>query len=91
MIREYEVDVVRGPAHHEDHCGEGKHLDDLLLVVPALGEGRLGHQQPQGGLVATPQVSPHLWTGRSFWSRSLKLTLSTCRPFIALGGTNQLF
>ena len=44
--------MVRGPADHEDHCGEGEHLDDLLLVVPALGERRLGHQQAQGRLAA---------------------------------------
>ena len=55
-----EVDVIRSPAHHEYHDHHSEHLDDLLLVVPALGEGRLGHQQPEGGLVATPQVSPHL-------------------------------
>ena len=50
MVREDEVDVVRGPAHHEDHCGEGEHLDDLLLVVPALGEGCLGRQHAEDGL-----------------------------------------
>ena len=46
MVREDEVDVVRGPADHEDDCGEGEHLDDLLLVVPALGQGGLGHLEP---------------------------------------------
>ena len=50
VVREYEVDVVRGPAHHEDHRGEGKHLDDLLLVVPPLGEGCLGRQHAEDGL-----------------------------------------
>ena len=44
VVGEDEVDVVGGPAHHEDHCGEGEHLDDLLLVAPALGEGGLGHE-----------------------------------------------
>ena len=60
MVREYEVDVVRGPAHHEDHCGEGEHLDDLLLVVPAFGQGRLGHEEAQGGLAGCPEVAAHL-------------------------------
>ena len=60
MVGEDEVDVVGGPAHHEDHCGEGEHLDDLLLVAPALGEGGLGHEQAEGGLVAGPEVAAHL-------------------------------
>ena len=60
MVREEEVDVVRRPAHHEDHRGEGEHLDDLLLVVPALGKGCLGHQEVQGGLGAGPEVAAHL-------------------------------
>ena len=60
MVREDEVDVVRGPAHHEDHRGEGEHLDDLLLVVPALGEGCLGHQEAEGRLAACPEVATHL-------------------------------
>ena len=60
MVREKEVDVVGGPANHEDHCGEREHLDDLLLVVPALGEGCLGHPEVQGGLGARPEVAAHL-------------------------------
>ena len=75
MVREDEVDVVGSPADHEDDCGEGKHLDDLLLVVPALGQGRLGHLEPvlctcvlsmcthqeaQGGLAVCPEVAAHL-------------------------------
>ena len=55
-----EVDVIRGPAHHEDHHHEGEHLDNLLLVIPALGEGGLWDQQPQGGLVSVPEMSAHL-------------------------------
>ena len=61
-----EVDMIRGPADNEDDDDEGEHLDDLLFVVPALGEGGLGHQQPQRGLVSTPEVSPHLEIDR-FW------------------------
>ena len=61
-----EVDMIRGPAHDEDDDDESEHLDDLLLVVPALGEGGLGHQQPQGALVSAPEVSPHLEIHR-FW------------------------
>lgn len=38
-----EVDMIGGPTHHEDHHHEGEHLDNLLLVVLCLGEGRLGN------------------------------------------------
>ena len=65
MVGVYEVDMVGCPAHHEDHDHNCEHLHDLLLVVPALGEGSLGHQQPQGGLVPTPQVASHLQGGQS--------------------------
>ena len=65
MVREDEVDVVRGPADHEDDCGEGEHLDDLLLVVPALGQGRLGHEEAQGGLAGCPEVAAHLGVAHS--------------------------
>ena len=60
MVREDEVDVVRRPADHEDHRGEGEHLDNLLLVIPALGEGRLGHQEAERGLAPGPEVTAHL-------------------------------
>ena len=42
-----EVDVIGGPAHHEDHHDAGEHLDNLLLVVLGLGEGGLGNQKTQ--------------------------------------------
>ena len=55
-----EVDMVGSPAHHEYEDDESEHLHDLLLVVPALGDGGLRDQQSQGGLVSGPQVTAHL-------------------------------
>ena len=55
-----EVDMVGSPAHHEYEDDESEHLHDLLLVVPALGDGGLRDQQSQGGLVSSPQVTAHL-------------------------------
>ena len=55
-----EVDVVGGPAHHEDDHHQRQHLHDLHLVAAAPGEGglALARHQTQGGLVA--EVARHL-------------------------------
>ena len=60
VVGEYKINVVWGPTHHENDHNKGKHLDNFLLVIPALGHGRLGHQQSQGGLVSGPEVTSHL-------------------------------
>ena len=60
MVGVDEVDVVGGPAHHEYDDDEGEHLHNLLLVIPALGHSGLRHQQSQGRLVASPEMTSHL-------------------------------
>ena len=42
-----EVDVVGGPTHHEDDNNKCEHLDNLLLVIPALGESCLRNKKRQ--------------------------------------------
>ena len=55
VVGEYKINVVWGPTHHENDHHKGKHFDNFLLVIPALGQCFLEYKLEMSMFIA-------LWT-----------------------------